>query len=101
MIRLLPRLPRIFSVSSGVIEFDGVGIQGLDFKAMRPLRREMQIVFQDPFGSLSPRLSIGQIIEEGLLVHGMGGDHGARRAIIADALQEVGLDPATQDRYPH
>ena len=87
--------------SSGTIEFDGASIQGLDFKAMRPLRREMQIVFQDPFGSLSPRLSIGQIIEEGLLVHDLGGDRDARRAIITGALEEVGLDPATQDRYPH
>jgi microcin C transport system ATP-binding protein len=87
--------------SEGVIEFAGTSIQGLRFKDMRPLRREMQIVFQDPFGSLSPRMSIGQIIEEGLLVHGMGGDPHERRDIIAAALDEVGLDPATQDRYPH
>ncbi|MEE2981090.1 MAG: ABC transporter ATP-binding protein [Pseudomonadota bacterium] len=87
--------------SEGVIEFAGTSVQGLRFKDMRPLRREMQIVFQDPFGSLSPRMSIGQIIEEGLLVHGMGGDPHERRTIIAEALEEVGLDPATQDRYPH
>jgi microcin C transport system ATP-binding protein len=87
--------------SEGVIEFAGSSIQGLRFKDMRPLRREMQIVFQDPYGSLSPRMSIGQIIEEGLLVHGMGGDYDERRALIAAALEEVGLDPATQDRYPH
>ena len=87
--------------SEGVIEFAGTSVQGLRFKDMRPLRREMQIVFQDPYGSLSPRMSIGQIIEEGLLVHGLGGDPHERRAIIADALDEVGLDPATQDRYPH
>jgi microcin C transport system ATP-binding protein len=87
--------------SEGVIEFAGSSVQGLSFKDMRPLRREMQIVFQDPYGSLSPRMSIGQIIEEGLLVHGMGGDYDERRALIAAALEEVGLDPATQDRYPH
>ncbi len=87
--------------SEGVIEFAGTSVQGLRFKDMRPLRREMQIVFQDPFGSLSPRMSIGQIIEEGLLVHGLGGDPHERRTIIAEALEEVGLDPATQDRYPH
>ncbi|MFQ5784981.1 MAG: ABC transporter ATP-binding protein, partial [Alphaproteobacteria bacterium] len=87
--------------SRGPIVFDGHGIQGLRFKEMRPLRRQMQIVFQDPFGSLSPRLSIGQIIEEGLLVHGLGGDRAARRALIGQALTEVGLDPATRDRYPH
>ena len=87
--------------SAGSITFAGRDIQGLSFKAMRPLRREMQIVFQDPFASLSPRLSIGQIIEEGLVVHGLGGDHDARRALIDEALVEVGLDPATRDRYPH
>ena len=87
--------------SVGSITFAGRDIQGLSFKAMRPLRREMQIVFQDPFASLSPRLSIGQIIEEGLVVHGLGGDQDARRALIDEALVEVGLDPATRDRYPH
>ncbi len=87
--------------SAGSITFAGRDIQGLSFKAMRPLRREMQIVFQDPFASLSPRLSIGQIIEEGLVVHGLGGDEDARRALIDEALVEVGLDPATRDRYPH
>jgi microcin C transport system ATP-binding protein len=61
----------------------------------------MQIVFQDPFGSLSPRLSVGQIVEEGLLVHGLGGTPEERRARVSEALAEVGLDPATQDRYPH
>ena len=87
--------------SEGVIRFRGVDIQGLSTREMRPKRREMQIVFQDPYGSLSPRMSVGQIIEEGLLVHGMGGSEGERRDIIAAALDEVGLDPATQDRYPH
>ena len=61
----------------------------------------MQIVFQDPFGSLSPRLSVGQIVEEGLLVHGQGGDADARRGLISQALAEVGLEAAMQDRYPH
>ncbi len=87
--------------SRGEIAFDGHEIQGLSFKRMRPLRREMQIVFQDPFSSLSPRLSVGQIIEEGLLVHGLGGDEAARRELISSALDEVGLDPETRDRYPH
>ena len=87
--------------SRGVIKFRGDDIQDLTSRAMRPRRREMQIVFQDPFGSLSPRMSVGQIIEEGLLVHGMGGTYGERRELIAAALDEVGLDPATQDRYPH
>ena len=87
--------------SRGEIAFDGHDIQGLSFKRLRPLRREMQIVFQDPFSSLSPRLSVGQIIEEGLLVHGLGGDEAARRKLINSALDEVGLDPEVRDRYPH
>ena len=87
--------------SRGEIAFDGHNIQGLSFKRLRPLRREMQIVFQDPFSSLSPRLSVGQIIEEGLLVHGLGGDEAARRELINSALDEVGLDPEVRDRYPH
>ena len=87
--------------SEGAVEFKGANIQGLGFKELRPLRREMQIVFQDPFSSLSPRLSIGQIIEEGLVVHGLGGDYGERRALISETLEEVGLDADAQDRYPH
>ena len=87
--------------SEGVIRFEGQRIDGWPGKALRPLRKAMQIVFQDPFGSLSPRLSVGEIVEEGLLVHGLAGDRAARRARITQALEEVGLDPATQDRYPH
>ena len=87
--------------SEGAVEFKGANIQGLGFKELRPLRREMQIVFQDPFSSLSPRLSIGQIIEEGLVVHGLGGDYGERRALISETLEEVGLDADARDRYPH
>ncbi len=87
--------------SEGPIRFDHREIQGLGFTALRPLRREMQIVFQDPFSSLSPRLSVAQIVEEGLLVHGLGGSYVERRALISAALEEVGLDPDVQDRYPH
>ena len=96
--RALLRLER----SEGGIKFMGKDLQGLQFKGLRPLRREMQIVFQDPFGSLSPRLSVGQIVEEGLLVHGTGGDSDQkRRAMIGQALEEVGLEPGMQSRYPH
>ena len=87
--------------SKGAICFQGQRIDELSGKTLRPLRKSMQIVFQDPFGSLSPRLSVGEIVEEGLLVHGLAGDRAARRARIAQALEEVGLDPNTQDRYPH
>ncbi len=85
----------------GEIRFGDTSIQGLKSKALRPLRREMQIVFQDPYGSLSPRLSIAQIVEEGLKVHGLGGDADAREAMIVEALREVGLDPDSRHRYPH
>ena len=87
--------------SEGAIRFAGRRIDDLPGKTLRPLRQAMQIVFQDPYGSLSPRLSVGEIVEEGLRVHGLAGDRKSRRARIAQALEEVGLDPATQDRYPH
>lgn len=86
--------------STGGISFNGTSMQGLNWRELRPLRREMQIVFQDPYGSLSPRMSIGQIIEEGLIIHDIGTEE-ERRQMIEDALKEVGLDPATRDRYPH
>jgi len=87
--------------SKGSIQFAGRDIQGLSSRALRPLRREMQIVFQDPYGSLSPRLSVGQIVEEGLRVHRIGATAEERRRLIEQALIEVGLDPETRDRYPH
>ncbi len=87
--------------STGTITFAGREIHTLPARALRPLRREMQVVFQDPYGSLSPRLSVGQIVEEGLRVHGMGGDSAARAALVEQALAEVGLEPAARHRYPH
>ena len=87
--------------SEGGVYFDGRSIQGLSWGELRPLRREMQVVFQDPYGSLSPRMSIAQIVEEGLKVHGLGGTPGERRKLIDEALAEVGLDPAMAERYPH
>ncbi|MGF1594360.1 MAG: ABC transporter ATP-binding protein [Kiloniellaceae bacterium] len=87
--------------SQGVIEFDGKSIQGLGSRELRPLRRSMQIVFQDPYGSLSPRLSIGQIVAEGLKIHDLGGNEAEREEMIIAALQEVGLDPESRHRYPH
>ncbi len=87
--------------SSGPVTFLDRRIDGLSWRAMRPLRRQMQVVFQDPFGSLSPRLSVGQIIGEGLAVHRIGVDATARETMVIDALREVGLDPETRHRYPH
>ena len=87
--------------SKGGIRFNDKQIQGLNFRALRPLRKEMQIVFQDPFGSLSPRMSVGQIVGEGLLIHGKKDSYEEHRNIVSAALREVGLDPDTMDRYPH
>ena len=87
--------------SQGPIAYLGRRIDTLQTKAMRPLRRDMQIVFQDPFGSLSPRLSVAEIVEEGLTVQNKTLSYGARREIVARALADTGLDPASMDRYPH
>jgi microcin C transport system ATP-binding protein len=85
----------------GRIRFAGRDLSGLSAGALRSLRREMQVVFQDPFGALSPRMSIAQIVGEGLGVHDIGATPRERRALIDAALAEVGLDPAQRDRYPH
>jgi len=85
----------------GVLEFQQKSLQNLSRTQMRPLRREMQIVFQDPYGSLSPRLSVRQIIEEGLLVHKLADTANERLQLISNALNEVDLDPSVIDRYPH
>jgi len=87
--------------AQGRIVFAGREIQALRAREVRPLRREMQIVFQDPYGSLSPRLSIGQIIAEGLRIHGIGKNEAERTQAITDALREVRLDPEVRHRYPH
>jgi microcin C transport system ATP-binding protein len=86
--------------SSGDIAFRGRDLQGLSWKRMRPLRREMQIVFQDPFASLSPRLPVGDIIGEGLGIHRIG-NAAEREERVIRTLQEVGLDPEIRHRYPH
>ncbi|MER9373571.1 ABC transporter ATP-binding protein [Mesorhizobium sp. M0491] len=93
LLRLLP--------SDGLIRFGDRDISQADRQAMRPLRRQMQLVFQDPFGSLSPRMTVGQVITEGLLVHepDLSGKQRDQRAV--DALREVGLDPNARNRYPH
>ena len=87
--------------SRGEILFRDQRLDGLSARAMRPLRHDMQIVFQDPFGSLSPRLSILGIVEEGLLIQNPELTAAARREKVATALTEVGLDPDAMDRYPH
>ena len=87
--------------SDGPIVFMGKDVQGLRAKEMRPFRRDMQIVFQDPFGALSPRMSVGDIVAEGLSVHQRSLSRDEREARVIKALADVGLDPETRSRYPH
>ncbi len=93
VLRLLP--------SEGAISFEGRSIAGLDAQAMRPLRKQIQVVLQDPFGSLSPRMTAGQIVTEGLLVHEPSMSRAERDRRAAQALEEVQLDPRLRNRYPH
>jgi ABC-type microcin C transport system duplicated ATPase subunit YejF len=93
LLRLLP--------SQGAINFDGKLITSFDKEAMRPLRKQLQIVFQDPFGSLSPRMTAGQIVTEGLIVHEPAMSAAARDLRAVQAFQEVQIDPALRNRYPH
>ncbi|ROZ83110.1 ABC transporter ATP-binding protein [Pseudomonas neustonica] len=86
--------------SEGLIECNGNRLDNLSQNDVRPLRREFQVVFQDPFGSLSPRMSISQIISEGLEIHRIG-TAAEREQMVIQALQEVGLNPDTRHRYPH
>jgi oligopeptide transport system ATP-binding protein len=93
LLRLLP--------AEGRVTFAGEDITGLGKAALRPRRRDMQVVFQDPFGSLSPRMTVGDIIGEGLLVHEPGLSRTDRDRRVADALAEVSLEPAMRNRYAH
>lgn len=86
--------------SEGEIEFDGKRIDGLNNKQLQTIRPRMQIVFQDPYGSLSPRLTIKEIVEEGLQAHNIGNEQSRETDVIA-MLEEVGVDPASRNRYPH
>ena len=86
--------------SEGRIKFQGTDIHALTPKQMRPLRGDIQIVFQDPYGSLSPRMTVAEIIAEGLAIHGLASGKN-RRDMVAEIMGEVGLDPALMDRYPH
>ncbi|WP_151891815.1 ATP-binding cassette domain-containing protein, partial [Pseudomonas aeruginosa] len=92
LLRLLP--------AEGQILFQGERLDRLHGKRLLPLRRRFQAVFQDPYGSLNPRLSVEQIVGEGLRIHGIG-DAGERRARVLEALREVGLDEPCLERYPH
>jgi oligopeptide transport system ATP-binding protein len=87
--------------AKGRVSFLGQDITAMQRRDLQPLRREMQIVFQDPYGSLSPRLTVGEVVTEGLLVHEPSLSHRERVRRASAALEEVGLDPGSQNRYPH
>jgi oligopeptide transport system ATP-binding protein len=87
--------------SEGSIRFEGRDLRALDLRKERWVRRDLQLVFQDPFGSLSPRMTVGQIVTEGLLVHEPAISRAERDRRAVQALEEVQLDPATRNRYPH
>ncbi|HEX3217694.1 MAG TPA: ABC transporter ATP-binding protein [Aestuariivirgaceae bacterium] len=87
--------------SDGPVLYLGQHIEAFQSREMRPLRKDMQIVFQDPYGSLSPRLSIRQIVEEGLLIQNPSMSAEERERRVSSALQEVGIEPASMERYPH
>src|SRR5258708_17101025 len=94
------RLIRLIEPTAGTILFDGADITALGAKAMRPKRRAMQIIFQDPYGALNPRMSVEDIIIEPLLIHGAKAD-AATRALVADMLRLVGLPQRAASRFPH
>jgi len=87
--------------SDGSIRYNGREIQSMRSRELQRLRRDIQVVFQDPYGSLNPRLSVAQIIEEGLVVHGLGRTAEERDAFIVEVLREVDLEPSVRHRYPH
>ena len=87
--------------SEGPILFLGDRIDGLSASQVRPKRKDLQVVFQDPYGSLSPRMSVAEIVAEGLTVQAKQQSYAQRREVVAQALSDVGLDPSAMDRYPH
>jgi oligopeptide/dipeptide ABC transporter ATP-binding protein len=93
-------LLRLVEPTAGEITFDGTDIRGLGRRALRAIRRQMQIVFQDPFSSLNPRLTVGAAVKEGLTVHGLATGRAADQR-VRELFEEVGLDPAYASRYPH
>jgi oligopeptide transport system ATP-binding protein len=92
---------RLIEPTSGEIIYNGVDLAELSQEQLRPYRKKMQIIFQDPYSSLNPRMTVEQIIAEGLVVHDMGGSLRDRRLIVQDLLRRVGLPPQAIERYPH
>jgi oligopeptide/dipeptide ABC transporter ATP-binding protein len=93
-------LLRLLEPTAGEIEFEGTDVRALGSRALRAMRREMQIIFQDPYASLDPRLKIGAIVAEPLVIHRIG-DCASRRKAVSELLETVGLEAAAAERYPH
>jgi oligopeptide transport system ATP-binding protein len=94
-------LLRLIEPTSGAVLFNGQDISGLSSDQLRPFRRQMQIIFQDPYSSLNPRMTVEQIVAEGPLIHEPGTTSAQRRELVMDLLRRVGLPPESADRYPH
>src|SRR5919197_6747154 len=92
---------KMIDITSGEVKFEGEDISSYDRSRMRPIRRRMQMVYQDPFGSLNPRMKVSEIVGEPLEVHGMASDRAAYDTRVASLLDMVGLLPDMADRYPH
>jgi oligopeptide/dipeptide ABC transporter ATP-binding protein len=92
---------RLMAPTSGSIRFEGRDIAGLSTKELKPLRREMQMIFQDPYSSLNPRRTVGTIIGEPFLIHGLKTGEGERKQAVQDLMDTVGLNPEHYNRYPH
>src|SRR5262245_24015346 len=92
---------RLEQPTAGEVIFEGQNLLALTETELRPIRRKMQVIFQDPYSSLNPRMTVGQIIAEPLKVHGLVPDRQARRARVAELLGDVGLLPSLAGRYPH
>ena len=94
-------LLRLLEPTSGSIKFDGREIATLSTREIKPLRREMQMIFQDPYSSLNPRRTVGTIISEPFAIHGMHEGKGERKRVVQDLMDTVGLNPEHYNRYPH
>jgi oligopeptide/dipeptide ABC transporter ATP-binding protein len=94
-------LMRLIEPTSGSIKLDGRDVTNLSKRELRPYRREMQIIFQDPFSSLDPRMTAGSIVGEPLAVHNIGANSDERRQLVADLFERVGLRKGQMDNYPH
>jgi len=94
-------MTRLIDPTSGSIAFDGIDIATMGRRALKPLRRDMQMVFQDPYSSLNPRKTVGTIIAEPFIIHGVEPDRARRKKLVQGLMEQVGLNPEHYNRYPH